>query len=200
MPSVSAYGKVVWRCRDLEDTAPQPSEPPAARGPAPPLRADAIVVLGCALHAGAPSPALRRRVECGAALLARGVAPLLVLSGGGRSGRPEAEPMAALAAALGVPPARMLLEPRSRDTIGNAFNSAALLRARGLASVVLVSDAYHLARARILFRRAGLIVAATDHPPPRSWLRELPFYLRELAALAVNLCRLAIAPRWVGGQ
>jgi uncharacterized SAM-binding protein YcdF (DUF218 family) len=185
---------------DLKDTALRPSERPTRSGPAPPLRADAIVVLGCALHAGAPSPALTRRVERGAALLARGVAPLLVLAGGGRSGRPEAEAMAALAGALGVPPERMLLEPRSRDTIGNAFNSAALLRPRGLASVVLVSDAYHLVRARILFRRAGLIVAATDHPPPRSWLRELPFYLREAAALAVNLCRLAVAPRSVGGQ
>jgi uncharacterized SAM-binding protein YcdF (DUF218 family) len=200
MPAVSPYAKVAERCLDLEDTAPRTSENPAAGAPAPPLRADAIVVLGCALHAGAPSPALTRRVECGATLLARGVAPLLVLSGGGRSGRPEAEAMAALAAALGVPTERMMLEPRSCDTIGNAFNSAALLRARGLASVVLISDAYHLPRARILFRRAGLIVAATDHPPPRSWLRELPFYLRELAALAVNLCRLAIAPRWVGGQ
>jgi uncharacterized SAM-binding protein YcdF (DUF218 family) len=200
MPAVSPCAKVAERCLDLEDTAPQPSESPATSGPAPPFRADAIVVLGCALHAGAPSPALVRRVECGAALLARGVAPLLVLSGGGRSGRPEAEAMAALAAALGVPPERLLLEPGSRDTIGNAFNSAALLRARGLASVVLVSDAYHLTRARILFRRAGLIVAATDHPPPRSWLRELPFYLRELAALAVNLFRLAVAPHPDGGQ
>jgi uncharacterized SAM-binding protein YcdF (DUF218 family) len=179
----------------LEDTAPQPNHGPITSGRAPPFSADAIVVLGCALHAGAPSPALTRRVECGAALLARGVAPRLVLSGGGQSGRPEAEAMAALAAALGVPAERMLLEPHSRDTIGNAFNSAALLRARGLASVVLVSDAYHLARARILFRHAGLIVAATDHPPPRSWLRELPFYLREVAALAVNLCRLALIPR-----
>jgi uncharacterized SAM-binding protein YcdF (DUF218 family) len=163
-----------------------------ATGRVPPgaPRADAIVVLGCALRAGAPSPALTRRVECGVALLARGVAPLLVLSGGGRAGRPEAAAMAGLAAALGVARERMLLEPESRDTIGNAFNSAALLRARGLASVVLVSDAYHLVRARILFRRAGLIVAASDHPPPRFWLRELPFYLREAAALVINLCRL----------
>src|SRR5258708_37858102 len=200
MPAVPPYGRVVGRWLDLEDPARQPGNPPAGGGRPPPLRADAIVVRGCALHAGAPSPALSRRVECGAALLARGVAPLLVLSGGGRSGRPEAEAMAALAAALGVPPARMLLEPRSRDTIGNAFNSAALLGARGLASVVLVSDAYHLARARILFRRAGLIVTATDHPPPRFWLRELPFYFREVAALAVSLCRLAVAPRSDGRQ
>jgi uncharacterized SAM-binding protein YcdF (DUF218 family) len=177
----------------LEDIDKQPSNMPAARGLPP--RADAIVVLGCALRAGAPSPALIRRVECGVALLAHGVAPLLVLSGGGRSGRPEAEAMAALAAALGVAADRMLLEPASRDTIGNAFNTAALLRARGLASVVLVSDAYHLARARILFRRAGLIVAATDHPPPRFWLRELPLYLREAAALVFNLCRLVVEGR-----
>src|SRR5207248_1491109 len=116
-----------------------------------------------------------------------GVAPLLLLSGGGRSGRPEAVVMAHLAVALGVAEERLLLEPDSRDTLANAFNSAALLRARGLRSVVLVSDAYHLPRARMLFHRAGLTVAGTDHPPTRSWPRELPHYLREAAAVALNL-------------
>jgi uncharacterized SAM-binding protein YcdF (DUF218 family) len=188
------------RCLDLEHIDPQPSETPAARASGPKFRADAIVVLGCALRGGAPSPALVRRVECGVALLARGVAPLLLLSGGGRSGRPEAAAMAGLATALGVAAERLLVEPDSRDTIGNAVNTAALLRARGLDSVVLVSDAYHLARARILFRRAGLTVAATDHPPRRGWPRELPYYLREAAALVFNLCRLAIERRSGGIQ
>jgi len=105
-----------------------------------------------------------------------------------------------LAAASGVIAERLLVEPDSRDTIGNAFNSAALLRARGLDSVVLVSDAYHLPRARMLFRRAGLTVAATDHPPWRGWPRELPYYLREAAAFVVNLIRLAVDRRSQGIQ
>ena len=188
------------RWRDLEHTDPRPIETPAARASGPGLRADAIVVLGCALQGGTPSPALVRRVECGVALHARGVAPLLLLSGGGRSTRPEAVAMAALAAAAGVTAERLLVEPDSRDTIGNAFNSAALLRARGLDSVVLVSDAYHLPRARMLFRRAGLTVAATDHPPRRGWPRELPYYLREAAAFVVNLIRLAVERRSGGIQ
>ena len=63
------------------------------------------------------------------------------------------------------------------------------LRARGLSSVVLVSDRYHLPRARLQFRRAGLVIIATGHPPGRGWRRELPLWLRESAALLFSLVR-----------
>ena len=154
-------------------------------------RADAIVVLGCALHAGSPSPALVRRVARGVALFEQGVARRLVLSGGGSSCRAEAAAMRELALARGVPDDRILLEPDSRDTLENALRTAALMRAHGLASLILVTDRYHLARARFLFRRAGLSVVGCGHPPPRAPWREAPAYLREGLAFAANLLRLA---------
>jgi uncharacterized SAM-binding protein YcdF (DUF218 family) len=153
-------------------------------------RADAIVVLGCALHGGRPNPALLRRVECGVSLLAGGAAPLLLLAGGGFGVRAEAEVMREIALTRGAPDAALLLEPRSRNTYENAVEAARLLRERGAATVILVSDRHHLPRARLQFRRAGLAVVATRHPPGRGLRRELPHYLREALAWALTLGRM----------
>jgi uncharacterized SAM-binding protein YcdF (DUF218 family) len=151
--------------------------------------ADAVVVLGCALdEAGRPSAALMRRVEHGIALFQRGDAAILLLSGGGRH-RTEADAMREIAVGSGVPEREILLEPRSRNTYENAVETARLMRSRGLSSVVLVSDRYHLPRARLQFRRAGLVIVATGHPPSRGWRHELPMWLRELAALLVSFVR-----------
>lgn len=51
------------------------------------------------------------------------------------------------------------LETASRTTAENAVLSAALLRRDGITSVVLVTDAMHMPRARRAFERAGLKVA-----------------------------------------
>jgi uncharacterized SAM-binding protein YcdF (DUF218 family) len=150
--------------------------------------ADAIVVLGCpVLPDGQASPGLVRRVARGVALFRQGVAPLLVLSGGGLGGVPEAEIMRCLALAAGVPQAALLVEPRSRNTLENARETARLLAAQGLASVLLVSDRVHLPRAALLFRRAGLAVAGRAAPPPPALRREATLALRELVALGRTL-------------
>src|SRR5271169_4467345 len=113
--------------------------------------ADAVVVLGCR-----PSARLMRRVDCGIRLLQGGVAPLLLLSGGGDGPVPEAKIMRRMALARGVPEAALLVEPGSRDTVENARETARLLRSRGARSVVLVSDRVHLPRAALLFCLTGL--------------------------------------------
>lgn len=156
--------------------------------PEPPI-ADAIVVLGCAVRSGAASPALARRMGCAIEMFRRGAAPRLLLSGGGGRQRSEAAAMRELAVMGGVPATAILIEAESRNTNENAVFTARLMRDRGIASLILVSDAYHLPRARLLFGAAGLAVAGTAHPPPRG-LRELPLWLRECAALGVSLMRL----------
>src|SRR5208282_3125552 len=95
----------------------------------------------------------------GIRLFQDGAGPLLVLSGGGAGPVSEAESMRRVAVARGVPRAALLVEPRSRDTVGNARETARLLRSRGVRSVLLVSDRTHLPRAALLFRLAGLRVA-----------------------------------------
>ncbi|MBV8654339.1 MAG: YdcF family protein, partial [Alphaproteobacteria bacterium] len=98
--------------------------------------------------------------------------------------------MREIALAGGVPERAILLEPRSRNTFENAVETAQLMRSKGLKTLVLVSDRYHLPRARLLFRRAGLIVRATAHPPPRGLWRDLPLAARESLAFGLSLWRL----------
>jgi uncharacterized SAM-binding protein YcdF (DUF218 family) len=145
-------------------------------------KADAIVVLGCK-----SSARRRRRVECGVRLCREGVAPVLLLSGGGSGPEPEAEIMLRIALAHGVPQAALLIEARSRDTLGNARETALLLRAHDLRTVVLVSDRTHLPRAALLFRVAGIVVAGQSGIRSPSLLTELGTAIREMAALPWSL-------------
>ena len=58
-------------------------------------------------------------------------------------------------------PERILLESTSRTTWENARFSATLLRQHGWHRVLLVSDAWHLPRALIAFRAAGVTAQAS---------------------------------------
>jgi uncharacterized SAM-binding protein YcdF (DUF218 family) len=147
-------------------------------------KADAIVVLGCARSAR-----LLRRVERGVQLYREGVAPLLLLSGGGNGPEPEAEIMRRIALEGGVPQAAVLIEPNSRDTLGNARETALLLSAHGLRSVVLVSDRTHLPRAAVLFRLAGVEIAGQSGVSSPSLPGELAAAVREMAKLPFSLVR-----------
>lgn len=153
-------------------------------------RAEAIVVLGCRLRPdGTAGGQLRRRVALGVELYRAGVAPLLLMSGGGAPVA-EAEIMAELARAAGVPAAALLCEAASRNTAENAVNSARLLRAQALGRVVVVSQRAHLPRARLLFRLAGLAVVATAGASAASPAQALAAAVHEIVALPRSLARV----------
>lgn len=151
--------------------------------------ADAIVILGSRVYPGdRPGPALTRRTQHAAALYAAGLAPVIICSGG--QGEPglasEAQAACDLAGSLGVPPAARLLEDQARSTEENARNTAQIMAAHGWHTVILATDGFHLYRAALLFRRAGLIpypspAQLTTGPMslPERYARET----RELAAL-----------------
>ncbi len=130
-------------------------------------RYDALVVLGAmVLPDGRPSAAMARRVEAAVGLYHRDVAPVVVMSGGAVGHpTPEARAMADLAVAAGVPENSLILELSSRNTWQNAREVAALARARGWTRMMVVSDSFHLPRARDMFRRHGLRV--DGHPATR---------------------------------
>ena len=151
-----------------------------------PERADAVVVLGAkVLRSGEASDALLGRVATGAALFKRGLAPLIIFSGG-NTGAPTSEAKAAqqIALGLGVPAQACLLEDESLTTLQNARCTAELLRARGLQRVVLVSDAFHLARAELLFRREGLAVQAVASQRELRWPTRVRLIIGELLSFA----------------
>ena len=148
----------------------------------------AIVVLGAHVDAGGrASPALRARAEHGARLFQKGLAPLLIFSGGvGHHAPSEAEVGFAIARALGGPPEACLLESASHSTFENARFTARLLRERGVREALVVSDSYHLFRARQYFRRER--IDARPSPVPRhehvlTFLERAFWTLREVAAL-----------------
>ena len=92
--------------------------------------------------------------------------------------------------AAGIPDTAILIEDRSTTTRENLTHAAPILRAHG-ARPVLVTDPYHVPRARLLARQLGL-QAGHSCPPvrsvgPRQWLRHVP---REGLALIATLLRL----------
>ncbi len=121
------------------------------------------------------------------ALYHAGVAPALLLSGGGHPVS-EAEVMRRLALAAGVPESALLVEPLSRNTLENATHVAGLLASRPGTAIILVTDRYHAFRARLLFGLAGLTVSAVHVAslPPK---RHLTMLLTESIKLPISLVR-----------
>ncbi|MDP2305725.1 MAG: YdcF family protein [Pseudomonadota bacterium] len=117
---------------------------------------DALIVAGCRVYPdGRPSPALEWRVRKAVGLWKAGIAPRIVFTGGlGDHPPTEAEASAKLAGELGVPRSAMVLEDRSTSTDENARNAAKALGVEGAsARVLVVTDAYHVFRARRVFDR-----------------------------------------------
>ncbi|PCD77467.1 YdcF family protein [Pseudothioclava arenosa] len=141
------------------------------------------LILGAAVWPGGqPSPALRRRSEQAARAFHAGRADRIICCGGvGRHGPSEAEVMRDLLVAAGVPEGAILLETRSSTTWENIAEARALCPE--LQEVLLVSDGYHLPRARLIARAQGLVArgeaASTEGLSPRQKRRAV---LREAAA------------------
>lgn len=142
---------------------------------------DAIVVLGCRVRPdGTASPALARRARHAAALYRRGLAPVVVLTGGVGTHPPsEARAAAVVARAEGVPAEALVLEERSTSTEENAREAARLIDAE---RVLVVSDAYHAFRAERVFRRYFRSVVAVGSHGSRSV--RIRGALREVTAVA----------------
>lgn len=119
---------------------------------------DAIVVLGCRVHAGGSlRGALARRVDRAAGAYHDGRAPRVLVSGGRVWGDAvEADAMAQALEARGVPAPHIVRERCSMSTKDNARFAARLLGRLRLERVVVVTCPWHLARALLLFRREGV--------------------------------------------
>ena len=119
---------------------------------------DTILVLGYRADSdGNPTPEEIARVSEAVREYERGVAPRLLFTGGAAHNKfVEADVMAAAAAAQGIPPSAIFVETRSNDTIQNACYSERIMRAHGWHSAEIVSSAYHLPRAAMIFGHTSL--------------------------------------------
>ena len=70
----------------------------------------------------------------------------------------DAETAPRLLTALGIPPDRLMLENRSRNTSENALFTKEIIKPKPDETWILVTSAYHMPRAVGLFRKAGFPV------------------------------------------
>jgi len=115
---------------------------------------DALLVLGGGIDPDAvPGYSSRRRVVAAVALLQQGQARALIFSGGPPWKPPEVSAGALMrdyAVSLGAPPEALLVEPRAVSTFENLRFGFALAEAQGLHRLALVTDSFHIERARRL--------------------------------------------------
>ncbi len=114
---------------------------------------DTIIVLGTPADSdGNPTPEQLARVSEGVQEYQRGVAPRLIMTGGpAHNSFVEAESMARVARAQGVPQSAIVLEPHATSTIENACLSARIMKQNGWHSAEVITSGYHLPRAGIIF-------------------------------------------------
>ena len=114
---------------------------------------DAIVVLGTPADSdGNPTPELLDRITEGVHEYERGVAPRILVTGAAAHNHfVEADVMARVAEAQGVPASVIFQEPRALDTIQNACYSARILESHGWHSAEVISSSSHLPRAAMIF-------------------------------------------------
>lgn len=109
---------------------------------------DAIVVLGAAHYNGRPSDVLRARLEQAAVLYEAGLAPVVVVTGGMADGDrvSEATVSQRYLVGRGLPDSAVVVLPIGRNSGESMTSAAEYLVDRGLESILLVSDPFHMAR------------------------------------------------------
>ena len=157
---------------------------------------DAIVILGTPGDSdGNPTPELLDRVTEGVHEYERGVAPRIIVTGAAAHNQfVEADVMARVAVAQGVPASVILEETRALDTIQNACYSTRILEAHGWRSAEVVSSASHLPRAALIFSR--LPIEWRMHAAPRNLT---PGYYSRVATVVETLktARYLAWSRWM---
>ena len=138
-------------CLDFthNDRLDEPATRALLARPAPFVRADVAVVLGCPAddESGAPSLCQRCRVKTALRAYRRGEVDHVIFSGGAAHNRfVEAESMARLATARGLPAEAIALEPRALTTWMNLRYSRKIMEQRGWRRALIISTAGHLLR------------------------------------------------------
>jgi uncharacterized SAM-binding protein YcdF (DUF218 family) len=147
-------------------------------------RADAIVVFGAAEYSGRPSPVLRARLDHALELFNRGLAPVVITTGGAALDPTFTEGGVGKDYLMrhGISELNLIAETQGRDSSESALRVAVIMRANGLHSCIAVSDAYHVFRIRKLLEYEGIgpvYVAPRPDSRPHSVLQRVIASLRE---------------------
>ena len=136
--------------------------------------ADAIAVLGAAQYNGRPSPVFRARLDHAAALYQRGLAPVVLVTGGVGSGDSlsEAEVGRRYLVKAGLPDGAVVGLRAAASTAASLDGVADWFAGKENRRVLLVSDGFHMLRLKIIATRLGLVPFTS--PAPNSPIRSNP--------------------------
>src|SRR5881296_2878909 len=121
--------------------------------------ADAIVVLGAAQYNGRPSPVFRARLNHAAALYQRGLAPVVLVTGGvgARDTLTAANVGRDYLVRLGLAGDAVVPLAGGADTYASIDQVRHWFDGKESRRVLLVSDGFHMLRLQIIARRLGLV-------------------------------------------
>lgn len=110
---------------------------------------DVMIILGYpARKDGTLSPILRERIKKAAELYHKGIAGMIICSGGAVANRYiEADVMAQALNELGVAESHIIRERSAKNTYGNLMISKEMMQEKGLETAVIVSSPWHLRKA-----------------------------------------------------
>lgn len=150
--------------------------------------AQAIVVLGAAQYDGVPSPVLRARLDHALELYRRGLAPVIVVTGGRQAGDRFTEATAGYDYLRnhGVPDEAIRKEVQGRTTWGSLRATSTFLHDEGIDDVFLVSDGYHSKRALGIAHEVGLRARVSPIHTSMSTSTRLRAELRETVAVGIG--------------
>ena len=140
---------------------------------------ETVIVLGCLVKGDVPSAQLRWRINAAEKYLNEHPEAVAILSGGQgeRENVSEAQCMFSEMVKDGIDPSRLYKEEKSTDTRENILFSVDIIKEKGLSdSVAIVSNNYHVARAKLIARKSGLDAAgisAYSDPTPVFFTREV---------------------------
>ena len=125
------------------------------------MKADTIIILGGQVNQdGSVEEILKTRLDKGIELFNEGTAPYIIMSGKygfltiDEPPITEAEAMKKYAVEHEIPEDKILLEDKSKDTIGNAyFTKIKYLKPRNWNKLVVVTSDFHLKRTKYIFNK-----------------------------------------------
>lgn len=144
------------------------------------------IVFGAGIYGTTPSPFLARRLDIARQLYADGKVKVILVTGDNSTpGYDEPTVMRDYLAARGVPAGRIVMDYAGFRTWDSCARARRIF---GVRSAILITQTFHVPRATVLCRAAGLDVAAIGDDsgsydlPPTAWgyAREVPADVRAL--------------------
>ena len=160
------------------------------------MPADIIIVLGAAEYRGKPSPVLEARLNHALFLYWKGLAPL-ILTTGGAGGDPtytEGEVAHSYLSHHGVPSEAIFVESEGETTVHSTAAATEIMRRMNLKSCIVVSDGYHIYRVKKMLERQGFNVYGSPRPDAKNGVEGdwKTWWVYGRQALAYELWRVGI--------